>query len=155
MSSIGDADAVDDLARRCQDAAGTMDAAARTMMGRVEEMVGAGTWQGPRAGYFLRRADERRHMLFRQRDELARLADALRLRARRIREREDHLRRLEQRIRNWAEVHPAPDLVTQVIDAVTPLDSGPHAGMIGEYPPHLSPQWEAVASRLRARGAVF
>lgn len=155
MSPIGDADAVDGLARSCQDAAGTLDVAARTLLSRVDDLIAAGTWAGPRAEQFRRRADHRLRVLERERNALGRLADELRLRARRIREREDYLRRLERRIRDWADAHPAPDLVTQAVDLLTPLDYGPHAGLIGHYPRHLDPEWETVADRLRAHGAVF
>jgi hypothetical protein len=141
MSVVGDADAVDRCARTYQRGADRLHE-----MGEAEVRWYAQTsWKGPRADKARRMAEERRDRFRRTAAEMHQMSDELRRHATWIREREAHLRRLETRIRRWAAAHPPrPD-----------LPGRPDASLIRVWPGPYSDDWERLAARLRANGAVF
>lgn len=139
-SWIGDPDQVERLAAVYDDAANEVAQIGRDRESAIERA----DWQSPSAERYRHAARERRRACEHSAVEMQDIARALRRHAAWIRERESELRSLEARIRSWAASHPP-----------NPLDPLPDASLITYWPAALSPDWEALASRLRANGVYF
>ena len=140
-SPVGDAH----LARmHAQSVRSTADAA-RQAKDSLSGQLGALGWQGNRADRFRARSDELFQNLQTAADGLAQASVALSRYADWVDEREAHLRRLERRVRAWADLHPAGAVV----------NAEPDASAIGYFPPPLDTEWEVLAARLQRLGASF
>lgn len=143
MNPLGDADAVERLAARCDADAGWLEEIGR----RWEQRLADARWACAKADRFravvaARQADARHHA-----DDLRQLALDLRRHARWIRTRTQELVNLEHRVRAWfAQNTAVPG---------TGISIWAQWGVHPSFPGPAHPDWEDLASRLRRFGAIL
>lgn len=138
---LGSPEEIEMLARTYDRVAAEVHAASH---GGEAQLAGL-DWTGPRSDRFRAKAASLRSRGAHDAQVFADTANRLRRHATWVREREALMRSWENRIVQWATAHP-PD----------PLNPNlPSAADILHWPARHSPDWEALARSLRARGAAL
>lgn len=129
-----------ELAALCGRGATALQSASTEVVRRASEI----RWQGPAADRFHDELTTEQRTVTQLAQRLQLIRSALIRHAAWLEERHAALRRLESRIRAWATAHPA-----------TTALPGPNASLIVRFPAALDAEWDTLATRLRAAGAVF
>lgn len=142
MNPIGDAAAVDDLARTYRREAQRIEQAFIGALRQLEAMLRTRQWEGKRASRMMKGLLQERRTIVREAHELRSIASELEGHADWIRRTIRELEGIERSIRHWAALNPAD-----------PASPTPDASLIDGWPPYCSLDWRTLRRRLRAQGA--